>query len=105
MTRRAARHNSRRAGLASGATTDEWLARAIGLAEAGRSTEARKAALRALKADPGNTAARHIAGLLEIGEFEAQQLVVRAAFSASATASMRSASAVAMVSRRHQRRS
>ncbi len=64
MTRWAARHGSRRVGLVSGATADDWLGRAVALAEAGRSAEARKATLRALKADPGNTTARHIAGLL-----------------------------------------
>ena len=66
MTRRAARHGSRRAGLVPGATADDWLGRAVALAEAGRSAEARKAALRALKAEPGNAAARHVAGLLEL---------------------------------------
>jgi len=66
MTRRAARHGSRRAGLVPRATADDWLGRAVALAEAGRSAEARKAALRALKAEPGNAAARHVAGLLEL---------------------------------------
>ena len=75
MTRRAARHVSRRAGLVSGATADDWLARAVALAEAGRSAEARKAALRALKAEPGNTTARHIAGLLELQDGRAAKAV------------------------------
>ncbi|MEE8608845.1 MAG: hypothetical protein V3S55_14665 [Nitrospiraceae bacterium] len=75
MTRRATRHGPRRAGLVSGATADDWLERAIALAEAGRSAEARKAALRALKAEPGNTAARHVAGLLELQDGRATKAV------------------------------
>ena len=39
MTRWAARHGSRRVGLVSGATADDWLGRAVALAEAGRSAE------------------------------------------------------------------
>ncbi len=69
MTRRAAP----RAGLVSGATADDWLARAVALAEAGRGAEARKAALRALKAEPGNALYLTNLGLALIGANRVQE--------------------------------